>query len=66
MNEFTEMKFPSSDAGLEEERVGFDVFHVVAVLGGEVELGDRFLEVAGVEVVENWMGLMGFEFDGGL
>lgn len=51
MNEFTELETAGPDAGLEEERVGGEVW-VGTLLGHEIKGGDCFVEMAHIEVVD--------------
>ncbi len=54
VNEFSELKVPGPDTGLEEEGVGGEVW-VDTLLGHEVEAGDCFVEVTHIELVDQTM-----------
>ena len=58
VNEFSELKVPGPDTGLEEEGVGGEVW-VDTLLGHEIEGRDCFVEVADIEVVDQ-MVVKGF------
>lgn len=51
VNEFAELEVPGPYTGLEEERVGGEVW-VGTLLGHEIKGGDCFVEVAHIEVVD--------------